>query len=111
MSNTLALAQSLRVALEPLCSGITAAFVYGSIARGDARDASDIDLMVLSDSLDYAQVFEALQPLEATLSRAINPIVMSVADWTRKRAAPESFVSRVAVGAKVWVVGSDDDLP
>ena len=54
-------------ALEHQAETIRAAFVYGSVAKGTDRARSDIDLMVLSDSLRYADLFEALQGAEAVL--------------------------------------------
>ena len=54
---TVGLAEPLREALKPVSSGIRAAFVYGSVAKAADRAASDIDLMVVSDSLSYGDVF------------------------------------------------------
>jgi hypothetical protein len=51
---TVGLADVLRSALAPAAQSIRAAFVYGSIAKGEDTAASDIDLMVISDSLAYA---------------------------------------------------------
>ena len=64
---TIGLAGPLRKALEHQAEAIRAAFVYGSVAKGTDRARSDIDLMVLSDSLRYADLFEALQGAEAVL--------------------------------------------
>ena len=48
---TVGLAEPLRDALKPLSSAIRAAFVYGSVAKATDQSASDIDLMIISDSL------------------------------------------------------------
>src|SRR5437867_609450 len=45
---TVGLADVLRAALAPVSRDIRAAFVYGSIAKGNDTAASDIDLMVVS---------------------------------------------------------------
>lgn len=108
---TVALGEPLRRALEPLRSEIISAFVFGSMAQGTATDESDVDLMVLSDSLDYSQVFDALQSVEETLGRRINPTVMSREQWTERRRDANSFVSRVAVGPRILVIGDDAGLP
>jgi predicted nucleotidyltransferase len=99
----------LRAALEPLAKRIRAAFVYGSVAKGADQAASDIDLMVIADKLDYADVFGALQTVEAELGRTVNPNVMTVAEWNRKR-GQAGFVSRIAGQPRLFVIGSDDDL-
>ena len=70
------MAEPLRRALAPLAKPIRAAFVYGSVAKGTDKAASDIDLMVISDALRYADLFEALQKAEARLARKVNPTAM-----------------------------------
>jgi predicted nucleotidyltransferase len=107
---TVGVAEPLRQALARKARVIRAAFVYGSVAKGTDKARSDIDLMVLSDSLRYADLFEALQAAEATLGRTINPTVMTVAQWRAKRARTDSFAARVASQSRVFVIGSDDEL-
>lgn len=53
---TFGLTTSLREALAPLADRLHAAFVYGSIAKGEDTAASGIDLMLVSDTLAYAEV-------------------------------------------------------
>jgi predicted nucleotidyltransferase len=106
---TSGLAGPLRAALSPLAKRIRAAFVYGSVAKGTDRAASDIDLMVIADDVDYADVFSALQAAEGTLGRTVNPNVMSLAEWRRKR-KQAGFVSRIAGQPRLFLIGSDDDL-
>ena len=107
---TVGVAEPLRQALGRKARAIRAAFVYGSVAKGTDGARSDIDLMVISDTLRYADLFEALQAAEAVLGRAINPTVMTVAQWRAKRARADSFAARVASQSRVFVIGSDDDL-
>ena len=99
----------LGAALARLRHRITAAFVYGSVAKGIDRATSDIDLMVISDKLDYEDVFSALQSAEAALGRKVNPNVMTLAEWRRKRKQP-GFVSRITAQPRLFVIGTDDDL-
>jgi predicted nucleotidyltransferase len=99
----------LRATLAPLARRIRAAFVYGSVAKGTDQAASDIDLLVIADKLDYADVFSALQTVEAELGRTVNPNVMTLAEWRRKR-KQAGFVSRIAGQPRLFVIGSDDDL-
>jgi predicted nucleotidyltransferase len=106
---TTGLVAPMRAALAPLADRIRAAFVYGSIAKGTDTAASDIDLMVIADGLDYADVYAALQPVEAQLGRAVNPNVMTLAEWRRKR-GESGFVARVASEPRLFVIGSEDEL-
>jgi predicted nucleotidyltransferase len=107
---TVGVAEPLRRALGPKAKATRAAFVYGSVAKGTDRVGSDIDLMVVSDTLTYPDVFQAVQGAEAVLGRSVNPTVMTPAQWRAKRAKADSFVTRVAAQPRVFVIGSDDDL-
>ena len=84
--------------------------MYGSVAKGTDRAGSDIDLMIISESLGHADVFEALQGAEELLGRKINPTVMTLGQWRAKRSRPDSFASRIARQPRVFVLGSSDDL-
>lgn len=108
---TVGLAGPLQAALAPLADRITAAFVYGSVAKASDRAASDIDLMVIADDLDYATLTTALAVAEESLARPVNPNLMTRAEWQRKRAEAGGFAARIAAQPKVFVIGADDDLP
>jgi predicted nucleotidyltransferase len=107
---TVGLAEPLRDALAPLTKRITAAFVFGSVAKRSDTAASDIDVLVLSDSVDYADVFAALQSAETKLGRIVNPTVYTPANWRRKRKDGNAFVTKVTAQPKVFILGSEDDL-
>lgn len=107
---TVGLAEPLRRALTPMAREIHAAFVYGSVAKGTDQAASDIDLMVLSNSLAYPDVFQALQRAEATLGRPVNPTVMTPAQWAAKVSRSGSFAAKVSKQPRLLILGSEDDL-
>ncbi len=106
---TVGLAAPLQAALAPLAGQIAAAFVYGSIARGEERAGSDIDLMVVSDALDYPRLYAALQPAETALARPVSPSLMTRDEWRRKRAQVDSFAARIAAQPRLFVIGSEHD--
>jgi predicted nucleotidyltransferase len=107
---TVGLAEPLRRALAPLASEITAAFVYGSVAKGTDRGQSDIDLMVKSDTLTYGDLFGALETASASLGRKINPTVYATAEVAKRIKSKDAFMTRILAQPKVWVVGSDHDF-
>jgi predicted nucleotidyltransferase len=86
------------------------AFVYGSVAKGNDHAGSDLDLLVVSDDLAYADVFPALESAEVRLARRVNPTVMTRAEWRRKASGDDSFASRVARQPKLFVVGDESAL-
>jgi len=107
---TVGLVVPLQAALAPLARKIAAAFVYGSIAKGTDTAASDVDVMVITDKLEYGEVFTALKDAEAALARPVNPNLMTRAEWRRKRAEADSFAARIAAQPRLFVLGSDDEL-
>ena len=108
---TVGLAEPLRDALKPLSSAIRASFVYGSVAKATDRSGSDIDLMVISDTLTYGEVFSALERIATTIGRAVNPTVYTVAEFSKRMREENAFLTRVVEQPKVWIIGSEDDLP
>ena len=58
---TVGLAEPLREALALLAPQIKAAFIYGSIAKKEDTASSDIDLMLVSNTLTYGDTILALQ--------------------------------------------------
>ncbi len=107
---TVGVVAPLKRALAPKARKIHAAFVYGSVARRTDTARSDLDLMVVSDTLSYPDVFRAVQSAERVLARPVNPTVMTLDEWRAKRAHRGSFAARVAEGPRLFVVGSDDAL-
>lgn len=109
LKKTSGLADVLRQALEPLGGKVKAAFVYGSMARGDERAGSDVDLMVIGDAR-MGEVVRALAPAHEVLRREINPNVYRTAEFSEKLAESEPFLRRVMEDPKIYLVGGEDDL-
>jgi predicted nucleotidyltransferase len=107
---TIGLAEPLREALAPLAKKIVAAFVYGSVAKRQDTAASDIDLMLISDTLGYADVFAVMEEAGARLGRPVNPTLMTRKDLAKRIAGDNAFVTRVLAQPKLWLIGSDDAL-
>lgn len=107
---TVGIVEPLRAALVPLADGIAAAFVYGSIAKRTDRATSDLDLLVIAETLTYPDVYEALQATEELLARPINPTVLSRSAWDAKRSRRDSFIARIAKQPKLFVIGNEDAL-
>ena len=104
---TSGLADVLRAALAPLAAQIGAAFVYGSVAKGQDTAMSDIDLMVVSDSLSYADVFTVLEEATNRLGRTVNPTVYSPQELAKRIQQGNAFVMRVQQQPKLWLIGEE----
>lgn len=107
---TVGLAEPLRQALAGFGGRIQVAFVYGSVAKGSDTAASDVDLMIIADDLTYGEAFAALEQAETAIARKINPNILSLPEWKRRRADESHFFNRVAEQPKLLIVGSEDDL-
>ena len=107
---TVGLAEPLRAALTPLADKIQAAFVFGSVAKKQDTATSDIDLMLLSDRLSYADLFIALETVSAQLGRTVNPTLLSKQELAKRIKNSEAFITRVLAQPKVWLIGGEDDF-
>jgi predicted nucleotidyltransferase len=107
---TVGIVEPVRQALAPLADSIKAAFIFGSVAKGEDTASSDIDVLVISDSLDYSELFEALQAAEGVLARPVRPTVLSTREWRKQRATKNSFAARIATGPHLLVVGTENDI-
>jgi len=108
VEKTAGLSMVLTRALEQI-PGVDLAFVFGSVARGEARADSDVDLAVVGD-VRFREVIAALRPAQQTLGREINPVTYSPADLRQRLLEGNRFVQDLVGGPKVFIVGSADDL-
>ena len=107
---TVGLAEPLRHALAPLATQIHAAFVYGSIAKKQDSARSDIDLMLVSDTLTFGDTYLALAKASKHLGREVNPTIFTLQDFAKRRQEEGSFVARVLTQPRVWLIGVEDDI-
>ena len=107
---TMGLADVLRAALAPLGNEISIAFVFGSIAKQTDTAQSDVDLLVVSDSLGYADLFAALEDATRTLGRTINPAIYTQAEFAARLQGDNAFVHRAMQQPKIWLKGQKTTL-
>lgn len=110
VQKTFGLSDELRRSLESLADRISLAFVYGSVAKGTDTASSDIDLLVISDSLGYQELLAALGETEALLKRKVNPTLFTTTEFVRRRAESSDFILRVLQQPKIFVIGGPHEL-
>lgn len=71
---------------------------------------SDIDAMVISDRLTYADLFAVLEEATGRLGRKVNPTVYAPAELARRIRQSNAFVRRVLAQPKIWLIGAERDL-
>lgn len=106
---TLGVVGVIRQALEGLREGIVVAFVFGSVARGEEREGSDVDLMVVGE-IRFEEVVGAVRPVEASLGREVNPSVFGEREFREKLREGNHFLRAVSREKKLFVMGGEDDL-
>ena len=107
---TMGVADVLRAALAPLAAQIELAFVYGSVARQQDTAHSDVDLMVVSPSLGYGELFGALEAATQTVGRTINPTLYTPEDISKRIQQDSAFVTRVLQQPTIWLIGKQEQL-
>ena len=108
---TFGLADVLRGRLESLASRIQVAFVYGSVAKGSDTARSDIDVLIVSDRIAFADVIEALGDAATGLGREVNPAIYGRVEFEKKASEEGGFLARVIEGPKIFLIGADSDIP
>jgi predicted nucleotidyltransferase len=103
-------AEVLRAALLPLGEQVRLALVYGSVAKRNDTAHSDIDLLIVSDTLTLEQVYSVLMAAEQQLGRRVSPSVYSVAEFKQRRAGGNPFLSKVLAGKSIRLTADPDDL-
>ena len=95
------LADARRAADEILSAGVGTVLLFGSLARGETRDDSDIDLIAIYDDLDYSERQDRRCDLESQARRAagyrVDVLVTDAPEWARRTTAvPCSIEARIA---------------
>ncbi|MCK0538781.1 transcriptional regulator [Alcanivorax quisquiliarum] len=107
---TFGLADVLKSALRPLEEHISLALLYGSVARRQDRAGSDIDLMVVSDTIMLETLYQMLESAEKTLGRSVSPLLYTHAEFSRRLEEDNPFLRNVLHGETVELIGHKDDV-
>jgi predicted nucleotidyltransferase len=110
IAKTSGVADHVRLVLAPLAGQIHLAFIYGSVARGTDGPDSDVDLLVISDTLSYGAIYPALADAEASIGRPVNPSVYSLSEWRKRVDEENPFVTRVMAQPRILLIGKDSDV-
>ncbi len=104
---TVAMAEPIRQALEPLDQRIALALVYGSVAKGTDTAASDIDLLVVSDQVMLEDIYSALAPVETKLRRKFAPTLYTTREFAERKATGSAFLTRVLADEHLVMIGTE----
>lgn len=106
---TCGLSDIIQAALQPLSPAIKAAFIFGSVAKGEEKATSDVDVCVIGTA-SFTDVVVALADMNQRIGREINPVVMPYDQFTARLAAGEQFTTRIMNEPKLFLIGDEHDL-
>lgn len=108
-AKTFGVADVLKDLLAPHASRIRLAFVYGSVAKGAAAAASDVDVLWVGELRPSALAL-ALAGAEKRLARKISIIAYSVEEFAALVAKENHFLTTVLKGRMIWLIGNRQAL-
>lgn len=100
----------IRLALSKAEAEIELAMIYGSVAKKSDTASSDIDLFVVSDTIDLAKLYEILAPVENAIGRPISPTLYTPRELRDRLSKKNAFLSKVLSGEKVILIGDENAI-
>jgi len=86
------------------------AFIYGSVAKEDETSGSDIDLVVISDSLDSDKFFDSKLSYQKILNKEISCRVYKKKEFLEKINNQNSFILNILANKKIILKGNINDF-
>lgn len=97
--------------IKPLLLGknIQTAFIYGSGAKGDLLEGSDIDLFIIG-KVDPYKFHKIVKKLESGFSRVINYVIYTKEEVRKRVKDKDGFIINVLNSQKIYIKGSPDEF-
>lgn len=99
----------LKAAMLDFGGQIELALVYGSIALGEERAGSDVDLLIVG-ALKQIDLLPILRKLETRFRREVNVTLFSPDEFHRKLGAGDHFLDTVLKGKTIMLKGALHEL-
>ena len=108
-SKTAGVIPLLRSELEAFGPKIMWAAIHGSIARGEERAQSDIDLLIVGP-VTLQDLLSALRRVEGQFGREVNVTRYSEEEFRAKRHSGNHFLNSILKSNLITIAGSPDEL-
>ena len=105
---TVGVVEPLSAALASLAEHIELAIVFGSVAKRTDTAFSDVDLLIVSDTLTLEQTYSALAPAERRIARKINVTLYTSEEFRRRRKEGHPFLTRILSDEWLLLIGDPD---
>jgi predicted nucleotidyltransferase len=83
------------------------AFIYGSYAKGEERQGSDIDVMFIGAARPES-IAPVLRKLEKQIGREINYSIYPQSEFLGSRG--KGFIAEITKGKKIMLIGEEDEF-
>lgn len=90
-------------------AGIKVAFIFGSIARGEERAGSDVDICLIGDA-SLSEISSALSASETSIGRPVNPMLYSEDEFREKVSSANPFMTKMLNTPRIFLIGDQNEL-
>jgi len=101
---TVGLGDYLRDRMEN-SEAVELAFIYGSVAKGEEREKSDIDLFVVGE-IEEEELHKLVSDIEKEIGREINYTLMTKKEFDQRSERGEPFITRIEKEEKLMLKGN-----
>lgn len=109
VAQTLGVIPALNEAFSHFGAQTECAFIYGSVARGEEKPTSDVDLLTIGQ-VGLADLAPVLRRLEKKFSREVNARCFTPEEFKEKIWGGNHFLTAVLKENKIFIKGGADDL-
>jgi len=99
----------VREALAELESQIAVAFIFGSVAQGREREASDLDVFVIGTA-GYSELTEKLHSIEERLGRRVQLLYFDANSAEDRKSLRKGSMKAILKGPKLFILGDEARL-
>jgi predicted nucleotidyltransferase len=105
---TAALGQKLKASLPEL-EKAKYALIYGSVARGEELETSDVDLLIIGDIAEE-NLIAGIRKVEKEIGREINYILWSETEFEKRVKTRHHLLTEIADNPIIGIVGDMDEF-
>jgi len=109
VAQTLGVIPALKESLIQFAAQTEFVFIYGSMARGEEKSTSDVDLLIIG-SIGLAELAPTLRRLEKKFKREFNATCFAPEEFKEKARCGNHFLTTVLKDEKIFISGDADDL-